>query len=291
MRHVARLSQQCVLLVSLLLLPVATSFPAHGADDPASPVVYLPLVAHPAPPDMVLVPAGPFQMGCNPDHDPGCQPYEQPLHTVTLDAYAIDIHEVTNARYAACVAEGGCTPPQSNQAYSRLRSFYTYYGVALYANYPVIYVNWFQAYDFCIWDGKRLPTEAEWERAARGSIDTRIYPWGNATPDCTRLNFFDDPSYCVGETSAVGSFPSGASRDGVRDMSGNVWEWVNDRWQADYYSISPPANPPGPAIGEFRVLRSGSFDYNARFMRAASRVFVEPAYKDHLIGFRCVRSP
>jgi serine/threonine-protein kinase len=168
---------------------------------------------------------------------------------------------------------------------SATRSFY--YGDAAYDNYPVININWDQANAFCVWAGKRLPTEAEWEKAARGSSDTRKYPWGDAAPDSTLVNYNDN----VGDTTAVGSYPAGASPYGVMDMAGNVWEWVNDWWQEDYYSVSPSSNPQGPATGYGRVLRGGSWGYGDLSVRSTYRDNVRPVYWDINGGFRCVRSP
>jgi serine/threonine-protein kinase len=228
----------------------------------------------------ILIPAGRFQMGCDNSKD-SCQGDEQPLHTVTLSAYTIDKYEVTNARYKACVDAGGCEPPQEASSYTRD----VYFGNPEFADYPVIKVTWRQASAFCAWEGKRLPTEAEWEKAARGGSDTRKYPWGDSAPDCTKTNY----DWCVGDTSRVGSHPSGASPYGVMDMAGNVWEWVNDRYDSSY--VSPGSNPQGPATGGNRVLRGGSWGNYDNYVRSAYRGNRNPVnwYNDYL-GFRCVRS-
>jgi formylglycine-generating enzyme required for sulfatase activity len=233
----------------------------------------------------ILIPAGSFQMGCD-SRNPAetCYSDEQPLHTVNLSAYYIDKYEVTNARYKACVDAGGCTAPESVN--SSIRS--PYYGTSIYADYPVLHVTWNQASTFCAWTGKRLPTEAEWEKAARGSIDTRKYPWGDSAPNCTKSNH---KALCVGDTSRVGSYSSGASPYGVMDMSGNVREWVNDWYDENYYSVSPTTNPQGPATGTFRVQRDGSGNDNGKALRSAHRGDSFPIYFGELGGFRCARLP
>jgi formylglycine-generating enzyme required for sulfatase activity len=262
----------------MIVFSVACS-PAQGGQ----PIQPKPTPTLPPSGETILIPAGEFQMGCDPAHNGGwsCRDFELPLHTVYLDAYAIDKYEVTNAQYKTCDDADACRPARP----VRPDLERSYYGNPTYDQYPVRYVSWNDASDYCAWAGKRLPTEAEWEKAARGSSDTRAYPWGDESPNCRLTNAED----CVSYPSQVGDYPTGASPYGVMDMAGNVWEWVNDWYQSDYYSVSPPSNPPGPASGTYKVLRGGSFVNPSEIVLAAYRDTDKPNFwGGYTKGFRCV---
>jgi serine/threonine-protein kinase len=228
----------------------------------------------------VYVPAAEFLMG-SADGDADAGSDEKPQHRVTLDAYWIDKTEVTNVMYATCVQAGACTVPSNSSSYTRS----SYYGNPTYQSFPVIYVSWNDAQKYCAWAGRRLPTEAEWEKAARGA-DGRKYPWGN-TWDAAKFNSWEAGPK---DTTAVGSYPAGASPFGALDMAGNVWEWVADWWGA-YYAGSPARNPTGPASGTYRVLRGGAWYINLPLVRSALRSGNSPGYVSSIVGFRCSRSP
>ena len=235
---------------------------------------------------MVYVPAGEFEIGASADQGyelcqqarSDCQRWwyenEEPVHPVYLDAYWIDKYEITNAQYALCVQAGECAQPSGS-----------YYSNSNYEDHPVVFVSWYDADDYCGWASKRLPTEAEWEKAARGE-DGRIYPWGEGIN--SSLAIYE--GYKSG-TTPVGSYLGGASPYGALDMAGNVLEWVADWYDEDYYGISPLENPQGPSSGDYRVLRGGAWSSDVWNLRSAYRLWYNPDNWYDNIGFRCVTSP
>ena len=251
-------------------------------------------------PGMVQVPAGAFWMGCNASVDASCYDDEKPQHEVTLSAYEIDLTEVTVLAYAACVTAGACSTPSSSSSCSS--SQYGTYGASGKEQHPINCVTWTQSSAYCAWKGKRLCTEAEWEKAARGGCEKYPgktcsaampkYPWGNAAATCTYAVMGDGGYGCgTDSTWAVGSKPLGASPYGVLDMAGNVWEWVQDWYASDYYTTSPGTNPTGPASSSFRVRRGGGFDYFAADVRASFRGAGYPSDAFDVVGLRCCRTP
>ncbi|HUT52774.1 MAG TPA: SUMF1/EgtB/PvdO family nonheme iron enzyme [bacterium] len=223
---------------------------------------------------MALIPAGCFNMG---DAFSEGNSSELPVHNVCITSdFYMDAHGVTNAEYAACVSGGGCIAPNNSSSSTRG----SYYGNPTYDNFPVIYVNWNQATAYCAGAGKRLPTEAEWEYAARGGLSGKRYPWGDSIS-------YSDANYdwFIDDTSAVESYAGNGY--GLYDMAGNVLEWVNDWYLSTYYSVSPTNDPPGPDTGSSRVFRGGSYDSIAWSLRVACRGDIGPASQTCDHGFRC----
>lgn len=223
--------------------------------------------------NMRLVPAGEFTMGSGVDS-----------HNVYLDAFYMDKYEVTNIHYADCVAAGMCIPPHETKTDFRAN----YYGNPEYDNFPVIYVNWFMARTYCGWRGARLPTEAEWEKAARGT-DGRTYPWGEGIR-CDRANYDGDLDafhFCVGDTSEAGSYASGQSPYGLFDMAGNVFEWVSSLYKP--YPYNPTDGREDPARGGSRVIRGGAWSEGPNDQTVFYRSFIGPELSESAIGFRCAR--
>jgi iron(II)-dependent oxidoreductase len=215
---------------------------------------------------MIYIPGGEFIMGAD-----GEEQNQGPAHLVRIEGFFIDSTEVTNADYRKFVEATGHLEPS-----------YWKDGSLNGPNQPVVGVSWFDAKAYAEWSGKRLPTEAEWEKASRGN-DGRKYPWGDMLEEYIHLNFDDN----LGRPADVGSYPGGRSPYGILDMAGNVWEWVNDWYAADYYSKSPNRNPPGPESGEYKVIRGGSWYSNRYFVRCAFRDYADPDSKTNDLGFRC----
>lgn len=245
----------------------------------------------PGPPlGMVLIPAGKFQMGSrrgNPD--------ERPIHEVFLDAYFIDIHEVTNEQFTVFLnerdnrVEGGSTWFNADQSEVRIhQSNAGWQAEKSYSDHPVVGVNWFGAKAYCTWRGARLPTEAEWEKAARGGLVGALYPWGNDPPSYSRTNYWGVNRGRMGGTTPVGHYP--ANDYGLFDMAGNIWEWVADWYHDRYYWNAPVRNPVGPPSGDYHVIRGGAWSTTEIFLRVAARSNHTPLFNSTILGFRCARS-
>lgn len=224
--------------------------------------------------EMVAVPAGDFLMGSD-----NTEADEAPQHEVYLDGFWMDETEVTNAMYEKCVTGGGCTAPYKTS--SLLNE--AYYGNPKFADSPALWISWDQAMSYCQWAGRKLPTEAEWEKAARGK-DGQTYPWGEEAPTGSLANFYEKG---LQDVEPVGKNPAGASPYGALDMAGNVWEWVTDWYSETYYASSPAENPQGPESGRLHIIRGGDFNDGSYYIRASVRgqnASVNP-WSD--FGFRC----
>jgi formylglycine-generating enzyme required for sulfatase activity len=226
---------------------------------------------------MALVPAGLFEMGSQAGDD-----NEKPVHIITLGDFYIDQYEVTNARYAQCVDANVCGRPK----YTRSETRNQYYGNSAYTDYPVIFVNWEDARTYCEWRDARLPTEAEWEKAARGGLEGELYPWGNGSPDCSLANF-NNVRLCVGDTSAVGSY--GPNSYQLFDMAGNVWEWVQSLYED--YPYDPADGRENVNLAGLHVLRGGAWGSGGSYLRVAYRYVNDLSSTTNSIGFRCARTP
>ncbi|MEX1247658.1 MAG: SUMF1/EgtB/PvdO family nonheme iron enzyme [Anaerolineales bacterium] len=267
------------IIIFLLAALALAACAAPAAEEPTAETT--PVVEIPIEDLIVYVPAGHFFMGSDVELDPLAQEDEFPLHPVLLDGFFIYRNEVSNALYQQCVAAGVCAPPSIFEDGPS-----THYNDPEYKNNPVVGVNWDQAAAFCGWAEGRLPTEAEWEKAARGET-ADIYPWGTDDPSCSLSNMagcFVDPP----DTNIVGQYPAGESLYEANDMSGNVWEWTLDWYDEDYYLQSPDESPTGPEQGELRVVRGGSYADGPDALRAAERLGMEPEQAYNNVGFRCV---
>ena len=275
--------------------PVETTPPTvtHTAEPSSTPELLTHRVSPVDGMPQVYIPTGTFRMG---GMDVRRLPNERPEHDVTLDAFWMDQLEVTNAMYGLCVSAGACSLPQHLKSQRRPDYFLN----PEFKDYPVVYVTWGQAKTYCEWAGRRLPTEAEWERAGRGD-DFRTFPWGEDKADGLRANF----NMLVGDTSRVGTYLAGASPFGVLDMAGNVAEWVNDYYSFDYSNLlEKTLNPTGPETSSSlnRVVRGGSLgdaEINIRVSKRSSvrgsNLSARPDSTAYLgdssprIGFRCTQ--
>jgi formylglycine-generating enzyme len=232
---------------------------------------------------MIVVPAGSFPMGV-PDGDRDGGRDEYPRHEVFVDTFAIDKYEVTNGLYLTFVKSTGHRVPQNPKNPTRN----LWQGDSItdsLVDRPVINVDWFDAAAYCKWAGKRLPREAEWEKAAKGTSDRR-FPWGNVEPTAKYLNY---NQRWIGEKTLmpVGSYEAGKSPFGVYDMAGNVWEWVYDWYDAQYYEKSPKKNPQGPEAGVKKVIRGAGWQNETPTVRIFTRVESDPTIRNESTGFRC----
>ena len=282
---------QCVMLIFSCGRDGGTNDPVAGnraaisrgvgafSPPPARPEVLIRDLPSGSPVEMVAVSAGGFWMGSD-----LAETEEKPQHLVRLDAYYVDQYEVTVDQYLQCVSAGLCDPSASGEDCNGQSGGRK--------DHPINCVSWYDADRFCRWAGKRLPTEAEWEKAARG-IDARVYPWGQAAPDCDHAVTGWASLGCGKQgTWPVGSLPMGASPYGAHDMIGNVWEWVSDAYEVDYYRSSPVLNPANTSDTAYRVLRGNSWYYSdpKTVSRASNRYRFKPARWYPYIGFRCVLS-
>jgi len=246
---------------------------------------------------MVLVPAGEFTMGSTREEvsraveeckatskldDSHCREWfqnEAPSHRIVLDVYYIDKYEVTTSFYSKFMRDSKRPEPPN----------WDMVNLGVHSNRPVIGIDWSDADAYCRWTGKRLPTEAEWEKAARGT-DGRTYPWGNKKPTHDFANYWKEKSVnnVYGDViTPVGYYESGKSPYGIYDMAGNVWEWVADWYEPSYYQHSEMQNPKGPSRTEKKVLRGGSWNASPILLRATDRKSGPPSLRNHFIGFRC----
>ena len=263
--------------------PSMTGPPPHDGGPGPMDGIGPPVDGPPAPPDasvdgdaglapMVPILGGMFQMGCMPQ-DLACNSDEFPNRTVEVSDFSIDETEVTMGAYDLCVRAAVCVAPPCSSWQPTTKG-----------NWPVACVNWQEASNYCAWVGKRLPTEAEWEIAARGN-SSFIYPWGDVTPNCMHANF----SLCsFNSTQAARMFIAGKSFFNAYDMAGNVAEWVFD-WYGPYESTPPTPNPTGPPTGTQRIVRGGDYNSGSAGLRVSHRGPVDPIMRVDTIGFRCAK--
>jgi formylglycine-generating enzyme required for sulfatase activity len=262
-------------LVALMVILVAT--PTNAQLDRLRKFKHDPESAKADDGPMALVPEGQFWMGV--DGSIGLED-ERPRHKVWLDSYSLDLYEVTVSRYARFLAASGRPAPW----------LWDTADLRIHGDRPVIGVDWYDADAYCRWAGKRLPTEAEWEKAARGG-DERAYPWGNEVPTAQMANFALGARFSYSQVlMPVGHYEKAKSPYGIYDLAGNVWEWVQDWYEGDYYERSPERNPTGPEHGQFKVLRGGAWSELPKYLLAYGRFKLLPTVRNSYTGFRCAKS-
>jgi len=269
-----------VSIVGFILIFALLCFTGCGNDEPGQQtetILEVPSIAISTNPSMVKIPGGSFEMGTN-DGDSD----EKPVHTVYISEFHMDTYEVTNGEYKKCVQAGKCHAPKSLKSSKRG----SYYGNSNYDNYPVINVKWNDASKYCEWKGGRLPTEAEWEYAARGGLQGAKYPNGDSISGGD-ANYWDSGDSEDNDTIKVGSYP--ANGYGLYDMAGNVSELCSDWYDKNYYSSSSSRNPQGPSSGSWRMLRGGSWYTNTNLISVTTRLYSLPTGWGNINGFRCVR--
>lgn len=285
MKHLQFLS---VLIMSLVILACGLGFPQqiqkNSQDLEITPInTAVGAISRVSPKDsmiQVLIPEGEFIMG-----EEGTGAIDNyPEHIVFLDEYWIDQTEVTNGQYYTCVKAGECTPPGSDPENDE----FSHYAETKYQDHPVDFISWHQAFDYCQWAGRRLPTEAEWEKAARGTKGQK-YPWGESPPNRVLVNYRGPAGQKnpLQGTNKVGSYPAGASPYGILDMAGNVEEWVADWHDQFFYKISPLNNPQGPASGTQKVYRGGYWSTSEAVIYSSYRSASDPNIRYYWNGFRC----
>jgi formylglycine-generating enzyme required for sulfatase activity len=260
-------------VILILLAGLWTSLPAQ-LDRLRKSRSSVPAAAIDAP--MADIPAGDFMMGSD-----GSQALEdeRPSHRIWLNAFSIDVYEVTTLQYASFLAAGQRAAPWQWETVD----------LGQHGDRPVIGVSWHDAEAFCHWKGKRLPTEAEWEKAARGT-DGRLYPWGNQTPTQDVANFALGARFSYNQVLLpVHSHEKGNSPYGLYHMAGNAYEWVQDWYGTNYYEVSLDRNPQGPTQGQFKVLRGGSWSDLPKYLLTYGRFKLLPDTKNSYTGFRCAK--
>jgi iron(II)-dependent oxidoreductase len=289
----------CIVWIAILLITCATALAAAPPPGPqpspelARHLVSIAALARPSP--AVTIPAGVFLLGSKRiDNDPyghwtQFDDTELPQNSVSLDTYDIDRDEVSLGEYLAFLQQQKQHPPDELQ--KLIWHVITIHSVSDHTltRWPILYVTWHEASLFCTSVSKRLPTEAEWEKAARGTTG-RLFPWGDVAPDPRRAMFGQHHVHEIPILAAVDSLPEGASPYGVRHMAGNVAEWVQDWFGLDYYAYMPERNPPGPSSGRYKSLRGGSWKSKAIMLRTATRSGAPADQRSPTIGFRCARS-